>query len=345
MPEGPEPTTTVATEPNPAPATVDAPQPEAPTAPPAETPPAAPPAPTEDDIYDAAIPALLGDKPTPNGATETTPDAALSEDHQQLLKRAHMTPEMIEGWSGEQRTAYFANAAKRETDTTRSYKDAKGKLDELTKATAAYLKKNPPPDGARQETPAAGSDARTATEVVEDGQPPAEMASKARDVVAGLIDVFGDEMKPLGVVLDALETQVSTLQNQAATVPLMEGMIAQMAVQLGLSNLAGDYPSLSTTGAKQQVIERFEEDWANSPHRTNEKLPHLDRMNLALADAAKAVFGNVTESAAQVTLAAKTKKRLLSQPQTTTTGAARSAPQTEDDVYDEAFEKHLAPEL
>jgi len=283
------------------------------------------------------MPALLGKEPAPNGQAATTSPPELTEEHQQLLKRAHLTPEMVESWTPDQQTAYFNNAAKRETDTTKSYQDVKGKLEELTTATAAYVKKNPATPQATPTDNAGGEPSATS-----DGEPPADVVAKAREVVEGLTEVFGDEMKPLGNVLDALETQVSNLQSKAATMPLMEGMIAQMAVKLGISDLAGDYPSLSTAGAREQVIERFEADWATSPHRTNEKLHHLDRVHKALGDAAKAVFGSVTESAAQITLANKTKERLNAQPATTTSGRSRSAPQTEDDVYAAAFQEHLA---
>ncbi len=346
MPNGPE-STTVATlpaEPNapaPEPATSTPPA-GATTDPPAETPPAAPPAPTEDDVYEAATAVLLGKEPAPNGQVAAASPPELSEERQQLLKRAHLTPEMTASWTDEQQAAYFDNAAKRETDTTASYKDVKGKLDDLTAATAAYVKKHPASPAAPRATPTdnAGGEPSATT----DGQPPAELATKAREVVEALSDVFGDEMKPLGVVLDAMENQVSALQTQAATVPLMEGMIAEMAVQIGIANLVGDYPSLNTTGAKKQVIDRFSADWEASPHRTNAQLPHLERMHKALADAAQAVFGTVTESAAQVTLANTTKQRLNAQPATRTSGRARSAPQTEDDIYAAAFQEHLASE-
>lgn len=305
-------------------------------------------APSEDAVYDQAFANLMGPdapestesgQPPANGGQEgqeqqqADPEAPdLSDDHQQLLSRQHVTPEMFAKWTPEQQTEFLENAAKRERDQTTSYKQLKEKLAKL--------------GGDDDDDAEAG-------EGEQERETPAgelgELGDQVQHVVDELVDVYGEEMKPLGDVLnrvagvaDQLQTRVDRAETSGR---VKDQLIVEMTIDTGMRDLQGDFPSLDKTEARERVVKRFESDWRgpNSRHRTGNG-PLLNRLRSALRDAASAEFSNTTESAAQVALANKNKERLRTQP---TAGSSRGRkPQlTEDDVYDQAFDEHLAPDL
>jgi len=337
-------------------ATATLPPAGSPPTPPAQAaPPAAPgpdtatptPAPAQggdgsEDIYDAAFTETLGKEITSNGAAATTavtppaPDAAspgteLTDEQRQLLSRWHLAPEMVAQWAEDQRSQFFENAQKRETDQQASYNKVRDDLTALQTAAAAYLEQQQeggaPPGGS-------GEDQTASSE----GQPPD--LSRVREVVDQLADVYGDDIKPLGQVLDAVNEQVGALQQQAAYVPMLNQMIAQMALDGAVNALERDYPSLSTPEARKKVVEKFEEMWPKSPHRVNSELRYLDRMREGVRDAAKELFKNTTEATAQAALLNTTKEQLLQQPPTGQ-GRGTPHPMTEDALYAQAFNEHL----
>ena len=66
----------------------------------------------------------------PGGAAEPP---QLTADQVQTLKRQHIEPEMVAGWTEAQKEAFFQNAEKREADQTSSYQQMSQRLDDLSK--------------------------------------------------------------------------------------------------------------------------------------------------------------------------------------------------------------------
>lgn len=257
------------------------------------------------------------------GGGDETP--TLTDDQIQLLKRNHVSPEMVAGWTDEQRQEFIGNLEKRETDNTRTFKDLRDRLQKLEEAAGSGGKPNGEKPGEQ-----AGGEGQTLTE---------QIAATVED----LQKVYGDEIKPLGSLMQNLGTQLEAAQQRAAGVPILQELLVEMTLDSGIRDLVSDFPTLNKADARQKVIDRFEKDWPNSPHRTA-KGKMLNRIKSAIADAAKAEFGTQTESAAQVALANKTKERLRNQPNPGN-GRGRAVPKTEEDVYDAAFQEHIQPEL
>lgn len=286
---------------------------------------------------------------SPDPAQQQADEPELTPEQQQLLARNHVQPSMIAGWTDQQRQDFLANLEKREADNTRTFKELRDRVQQLEKAQATPGQDNAnagqgqgqqqkPGEGAGD--PGQGSGGGSGGGLVE----------QVQSVVDSLVDTYGDEMKPLGDLMGHVNQELQRAQQQAqqasqaaASLPLLQQVLVEMTIDSGVRDLVGDYPSLSKAEARQKVVKRFETDWQASPHRTAEG-PMLDRIKAALADAAKAELGTQTESAAQVALANKTKQRLRNQPQP---GSGRGTPQpkTEDDVYDQAFQEYLKPEL
>lgn len=318
---------------------------------------ATPPTKSEPDVYDQAFEELMAEDGQPsNQAGELLPTATkqstesqtpgepsgngeasqLSPDQVQVLKRQHIEPEMVAGWSEAQRQSFFENASKREADQTTSYKKLSDQVDELSKKVD---------DGGKAE-PEAGKQA-------EGGQAtPATYATEAQGVADELVRDFGQEAEgagklyvKMGGAVDSLTTQIDTLQKQIATNDqtsnVQKGLIVQMTLENGIRDLVGDYPSLSKGEVRKQVNDRFLSDWKeeNNPHRVGDG-PLLDRIKAGQRDAAKSVLGTKTEKAAQVALVNKTKERLLNQPNPGD-GKGRPVSRSQEDIYDQAFQEHL----
>lgn len=319
---------------------------------------------TEADPYDAAFDQFLGPdaKPQPDateqqaaaggedngkgeleasGKTEheaeaTTPE--LTDDQKHLLQRMHLSTEQIAGWTDEQREAFFAKNQEREAGQTTSYKD----LSEEVKRLAALVQgkgAGKPGDG-DGDGEGEGGEGGTVT-VTPDGD---SFEARASEAVKKGVEVYGPEFGDFGESYVALARSTDQLQQQLgdseSARSQTSGLLVELIIDSGIRDLEGEFPTLSKADARQKVHERFKADWQNSPHRTGDD-SQLVRVRRALSDAAKAEFSNTNESAAQVALANKTKQRLKQQPDPGH-GRGRTKPKSEDDVYDDAFEKHLA---
>ncbi len=325
--------------------------------------PEAPATPADDErAYEDAFQRFLADdarkgtvatsEPTPSegesepAATETPPpEPKFTDQQQQLLSRNHITPEMAATWTPEQRDAFFANAAKRESDQTRAFKELQQRVRELESRSAPGQSQT----SEHSQDSEAGEASASNAAGEQPGQAPQRFGERAKQAVEQVLDTFGDEIKPfteltvsLGETLDTLQQRFEQTQGE---LELRNRLIADLTLDSGIRGLESDFPSLSSAEARQRVIDRFKSDWSreDNPHRAGEG-DLLTRVRAALRDAAKAEFGTTTESAAQVALVNKTKERLKGQPESGA-GKGRPRPKTDDDLYEEAFETHLAPEL
>lgn len=330
----------------------------------AATPPAAPaPAAANDDaMYDAAFSSTIGkdlSKPAtpapaqaeadaePAGSSVTTdsePDGADAgeggsvEDAQpaaqagtwtptpaetQLLRRNHLSPELLAGWTPEQRQAFLTNAAKREADQTRTFSELKTKLQQYEQGGKPAGEGDPKPGEANADPTNPAN---------------AGLVQRARGVIDKLAEVYGDEIKPLGDVVDLMGSEIERLGREASAVPLMQSVTSELVVELGLRDLSGEYPSVNTTEGRQQVLSEFDKEWKSGAHR-QPGVPFREQVRSALARAAKVAF-TPTQQAAQAALAEKTKTRLKAQPRV---GAPKGNPKpmSEDEVYDKAFQETL----
>lgn len=302
-----------------------------------------------EDIYDTAFMETLGRDLSSNGtapaqtetpSTPAPPDVVeLTDEEATTLSRMHMKPEMVKSWGEDDRANFFKNAQKRESDQQASFNKVRQDLAQLQEAASSYLQEGAVAGDHTGGAPPSQQNGQAAETT---GQPP--NISRARQVVDELADIYGDDIKPLGDVLDAVGQQVTALKSEAATVPVMNQMLAQLSLDSALDRLVRDYPTLSEPKARSQVVEQFEKSWANSAHRTDTDMRYLDRVRAGVRDAAKELFGNVTEATAQANLVNTSKQRLLAQPPS---GNARgnAAPMSQDQVYEQAFEKHLAPSI
>jgi len=338
---------------------------------PGSTPPAVPPpASNEPDIYDAAFKDFMGpnakdpetapssehlppkgtpEDPAPTAESQgsgkepdgTAASTQLTGEQIQLLKRQHIEPEMVAGWTEAQRTAYFENAQKREADQTTSYKKLSEQLEQLSK---------------RVEQSGESPDPKAGEGEKDKGNPPTTFADEAKRVSDQLIEDFGPEMGEVGKLmatmgqrLDEATAQIQATGGRIDTTEngskLMNQVIVELTLDNAISNLVGDYPSLSKDAVRQQVIDKFESDWKSegSKHRTGEG-PILNRVRAAIAEAAKSELGTKTESAAQVALANTNKERLKQQP-IPGHGKGQARPKTEDEIYDNAFNETLGAEM
>jgi hypothetical protein len=289
---------------------------------------AAPDAPAAEDASEAAE-----EQETPASTAQQTPQ--LSDADRQLLSRQHMKESTFAKLDPDEQREFLANAAKRERDQTEYVRKLREQAKQRQEEEGGETEDEPgDQQQATRETPA---------------HEPGELVQQAQKAVDELTEVYGDEMKPLGDVLGSLATtaeQLNTrLERSESAGARKDQLIVEMTLDAGMRDLQGDFPSLEKAEARERVIKRFQSDWASpeSRHRTAQG-PLLDRIRAAMRDAASAEFSSNTESAAQVALVNKTKERLRNQPHA---GSAkgRKPPQSEDDIYDDAFEQTLAPEL
>jgi hypothetical protein len=258
---------------------------------------------------------------------------ALTDEQVQLLSRNKVPLERIADWPDDERQEFLTNLAKRERDTTTTFQDLRDRIAQLEQA-GGKGGSGTPGDGKGGKSPSGRQPGAT---------PPSALVEQTKQVMTGLTETFGDEIRPLGSLVESICQQLEQAEQRAASVPAMQGLVVEMTLEAGIRDLVGDYPTLSKAEARKQVIERFKADWPGSRQRQGDG-PLLERIKAALTDAAKAEFSSTTESAAQVALQNKTKTRLKNQPPTGG-GRGRSAPKTSDDVYDQAYQEHLKPEL
>lgn len=305
-----------------------------------------------DAIYAEAFAQFLSNEPAgpndseaPNGQATAPPDqdeqtdpagdeppaVQLTDEQKHLLNRLHMTPDMIAGWTPEQRQAFLENAAKREADNTRTYQELRDRLQRLERDQQQAREGQPP-----QGTPPAEAPAQKGT-----------LEAEAAQFAEQLLDDYGEQIKPLTdshvKLARTVDQLTARLESETQASALKDRLLVEMTIDAGIRDLVNEFPSLSKAEARQKVEERFKNSWADSPHAKGDG-PLLSRIRAAIHDAAKAEFGSTTESAAQAALVNKTKDRLKNQPPTGQ-GKSHKRPATEDDVYAEAFEEYLAPEF
>jgi len=306
----------------------------------------------EEAVYDQAVREFLGSGDGDDASTDPgsgiTDDAgaaggavsgdttsantfeALTADQQQLLKRSHISPEMIEAWSPEQLNEFLGTAGTREGDQTRSYQDLQQQLSDLRAMVDGGG------DGTSNGT-GRGNDEKPSS----NGKPPADLRTAATAAVDKLVDVYGEEMEPLRDVLSAYDQRLDQAQAATGSVPVMQQILVEQTIELGIRDLEGDFPSLAKPDTRKQVVDRFNDDWAKGSHQNGDG-PIIQRIRSALHSAAKAELGDLTESAVQASLVGKTKQRLAGQPPSGGGRRSRPKPQTEDEIYSTAFDEHLA---
>lgn len=310
---------------------------------------------TEAD-YDAAFDKFLGPDAVDLDAADTKVDTAesseaeppkdtgeqgsptdavtLTEQQTTLLKRSHVTPEMMESWTAEQQAEFIENLEKREADQAREFQ----RLKDEALAAKKVGENDDAPDSANRE----GTDENAETQPTGNA---GSFAADAKKLVDDAVDNYGDEIKPLAEMTvkmgQRLDEQSATIESLQSSSALKDQLLVEMTIDAGIAALRSDFPSLDKAEAREKVEARFKGDWKNegNPHRTG-KGPLLSRVRDALRDAAKAEFGTNTESAAQVTLVNKTKDRLKNQPDAGS-GRGKRKPKTQEDVYDNAFDEYL----
>ena len=295
---------------------------------------------SEDQVYDEAVAALLGqDSPTSDasasggdadgagnpggeggegepGAGEgdpasegggETPDVELTDEQRQLLSRSHLTPEMLQHWSPEQRQTVLDNLAKREADTTRTFQNLKSEIDRLKGASGSAQGAGDPDPGTSGGGEGEG-----------DGQPPSPetggdeaLSREEQQRIESLTEAYGEDIQPLaeqavrqGRELKQTRGELQSLQSQAQT---MARLTFDLATDQAIRDLQSEYPSLSKPDARQKVIDRAVNTMrsGNAPAEGG----FVQRVSKALADAAKVEFSQ-SEHAAQVALKKRNQEQI-----------------------------------
>lgn len=298
---------------------------------------------SEEQVYDQAIASLLDDdehspnppEQQPGGEAseqqdggEASPDGGetpleLTQEQQQLLARQHLSPEMLRHWTPEQRQQFLENAAKRESDQTRSYQQLKAELDQLKEQL-----------GQQQE---GGDDEGGETgEEGEGGNPAGSLSEQARQLTDEMVDAYGDDIRPLAEMTGRLAQQLEQSQQAGEA---KDRLLVDLSTDHALRDLASEFPSLDSSDARKQVLNRFAQDWkANPPEGAN----LLERIRNGIRSAAEAEFQH--ENAAQVAQQ-QNRQRLRQQPTAGRGTRGRGAPQSEDDIYEQGFAETIGKEL
>lgn len=264
--------------------------------------------------------------------TPGTPTTGLSDDDRQLLQRSHLDAEAIAAMPDTQRQAFVANLRQRESDQMASWNAMNQQVQALQQQVAQLNGGQDAPDGG--------------------GQQPT-YTDQVQETIDSLADTFGDEVKPLATLFQGLHEQNTQLQQQAGQVQPMSRLVVDLTMDNALRDLASAFPSLSEPDSRQKVLDAFKNGgWANSPHRQAQGAT-LDRIKAALRETATGLLGTPNGNTAaggspnnqQATQHAQQQaQQLAGQPQA---GHARGRdrPVTEDDVYSQAFDAHLAPDV
>lgn len=299
------------------------------------------------DVYDEAFAQFLDNadgqdsggsaaKPTPDqpaGEASDPEPPKLTDEQAHLLSRSGMKPEHIEHWAPEDREAFFERAAKREGDQTREFKQLKEQIDQLKQGKGGQ-----------------GDEQGDSTDPADSaGGDLAKLGESLDSAIESLTDTYGEEMQQLAAPMQGVIKLAQSLKEQLETANAasqsQNRVVVDLIIDKGITDLVTDYPSLSKDKPRAQVEAKFIELWKaeGSPYRTGEG-PLLERVRQGIGAAAKSLFGNTTEAAAQAALVDKSKQRLANQPQDGKT-KSRPKPKSEDDIYDEAFEGTIGKEL
>lgn len=289
----------------------------------------------QEAVYDAAVKDLLASGSDPGDEDQTVPQqpalaapvtapsgVVLSASEEQALRRAGLEPEDWAGWDRAKIEARADKIRKTQVEQERMASE----LDRFRKAAPVV-------------EPAAKP--KTETKPV---------ASRLAEHRAKLLATYDDEITPMLDAFDQLETDYSkqgealaALTQQAGMVPILSEMIAEMVFDQTVSELSKDYPSLLKPEARAKVQERFFQEWGTGAYN-KPNTSFRQQMREAASNAAKVTFATVTEQQAAASLVTSNKARLAAQPRTGPSQPRLAAP-TKDGIYDEAYTKHLAPEL
>lgn len=280
------------------------------------------------DPYDAAYTTTM-EPPAPEQDSEPKVEQAapplapalkvapLTDGETSVLKRSGLEPTDVAGWSRQRIEQYVQFAGKVQRDA-----DALG----ARAGNAAKPKEEP-----RAAEPA----------------PPGEFTEDLTKVFDALATSYDADIKPLGELLSRMEAANAGYRQQAAqhaqVMPAIADLVTDLVMDVTLDSMVKEYPSLSAQEARQKVVDRFWTEWATGAY-AKEGTGLRAQMREALANSAKVVFLNTTEQSAVASLVTKNKGIVAAQPKP---GGAnsRSAPKTKSDVYDEAFDQFLAPEV
>ena len=192
-------------------------------------------------------------------------------------------------------------------------------------AIAAALRQNQTAvDGGQQEQTASNEPAEPAEGSLR------HRIGEARDK---LIEAYDEEFKPVVELLDAVATETEQLQAAAKAIPVMNQIIEGMAVDAAIAGLGDRYPDAAKR--RDALVDRFYAE-IKTRANTNAAEQPMDRIRGAMEDAAKHVFAATPEDTAR-RIATTNEKRVRSQPPRGRT-QRRKPPQSEDDVYDQAYE-------
>lgn len=283
----------------------------------------------EDQSDDADIPEAESTE-TEEVETETpeeTPATALelSEAEQQILKRAKIEPSQIAGLSRDQVRMWTEILRQNQAE-----QDALGaQLGRLQQA--ATQEQQPTPQAKAEPTPMPTDE---------------QITKEVDDLMEKLTESYDEDIKPLGDVLKSYATRAAAAERQMAqtteylgAVEMMTDLVSELAMERAFSSLADSYPSLSKSEVRERATNRFWTEWSTGTYAdTIAQKGVLAAMQEAASNAAKVLFAG-TEKEAVVQLAEKNAHRVAGQPQTPKRKPPASKPKTEDDVYDEAWEK------
>lgn len=148
---------------------------------------------------------------------------------------------------------------------------------------------------------------------------------------------FGDDLQPLKQCFEAMAEETGRLNQQVSMVESMGKVIGDVVIELGLSRLANEFPSIEKPEVRSRVMDKFNSvDFTKCDGNTPQA-----KVLAGLRQAAKATFTN-TEQSAKLALARRNQTRLKNQPRRSKSlkapgGSKQPARNTSSDPYDTAF--------
>ena len=273
-----------------------------------------------DDIYDTAVQELLSDEDggdTDLGADDIG-DAETADDAGEPA--GDQTAEDLLGFevSEEDQALFVKNGLDADA--------LKGLPEEQVNAIATALRAKQP-----EEEP----------EAAEPEQPSAPAKDSLRGRIDGLrkelIEAYDEDIAPVVDVLGEIAAETEQLQEARRVLDVVGPLVEDMAVAFAFNGLGDAYEGAGEK--REQVLDRFAtEIAARAQSKPNE--PAMQRIRGAMEDAAKHVLAPGPRQAVEE-LTKTNRDRVRSQPPRGRT-KERKRPLTEDDVYDQAFEEHLA---
>lgn len=254
----------------------------------------------------------------------------LSAEQMQVLRRQHITPEMIAGWTPKQIQNFLDNAGKRETDQAQSFSSMREELTQLR----TVVEKLADGKASKEEQAAAGEKLDT-------------LASKMAKQAQTFVETFGEEVAPFAETLQEVTKAVETIQEEnsafRAERHMLQRVILDQAIAMGIRDLASEFEDLAQTDARQKLVARFQKDGMNHKSFADKNgKPFHERVTDVLRELAADEFGDPTPptSAANPTRD-RVQQHLRSQPKTGST-RGRPARRTVEDIYDEGVAAMLA---